>query len=82
MRRLFAGAGGFVRIWDACSNTPYLRSSDTRQVVTYGDPEPLEMKAELVRGAGMHCVNMFDVHGDTDAWDLADALRRGLGLVH
>ncbi|KAI0750764.1 glycoside hydrolase [Daedaleopsis nitida] len=81
-RRLFAGAGGFVRMWDACSSTPYLRSADARQVVTYDDPASLEMKAELVRGAGMRGVNMFDVHGDTDAWDLTDALRRGLGLLY
>ncbi|KAI0723219.1 glycoside hydrolase [Earliella scabrosa] len=80
-RSLFAGNGGFVRMWDACSNTPYLRSADAQQIVTYDDPVSLEMKAQLVREAGMRGVNMFDIHGDTDEWDLTDALRRGLGLV-
>lgn len=80
-RRLFAGDGGFVRMWDGCSSTPYLRSEGARQVVTYDDPVSLEMKAQLVRQAGMRGVNLFDVHGDTDGWDLTEALRRGLGLV-
>ncbi|TFK92187.1 glycoside hydrolase family 18 protein [Polyporus arcularius HHB13444] len=80
-RSLFAGDKGFVRMWDACSSTPYLRSAGAGQVVTYDDPVSLEMKAQMVRQAGMRGVNMFDVHGDTEEWDLVDALRRGLGLV-
>ncbi|KAI1795158.1 glycoside hydrolase [Ganoderma leucocontextum] len=79
-RRLFAGANGFVREWDECSSTPFLRSEAARQVVTYDDPVSLEMKGQLVRQAGMLGVNMFDIHGDTDRWDLTDAVRRGLGL--
>ncbi|KAI0774197.1 glycoside hydrolase [Fomes fomentarius] len=80
-RRLFAGDGGFVRMWDGCSSTPYLRSEGAGQIVTYDDPVSLEMKAQLVRQAGMRGVNLFDVHGDTDGWDLTEALRRGLGFV-
>ncbi|PIL37075.1 hypothetical protein GSI_00767 [Ganoderma sinense ZZ0214-1] len=79
--RFFAGGNGFVREWDACSNTPFLRSEGASQIVTYDDPVSLEMKAQLVRQAGMLGANMFDIHGDTDEWDLTDALRRGLGLV-
>ncbi|KAI0650353.1 glycoside hydrolase [Trametes meyenii] len=78
-RALFAGAGGFERRWDACSGTPFLRSAGARQVVAYDDPESIEMKAQLVRGAGMRGVNMFDVSGDTDGWDLTDAMWRGVG---
>ena len=80
-RSLFAGSGGFARMWDACSSTPYLRSARAGQVVAYDDPVSLEMKAQLVRQAGMRGVNVFDVHGDTEEWDLADGVRRGLGLV-
>ena len=80
-RRFFAGANGFVREWDACSSTPFLRSEEARQVVTYDDPVSLEMKSQLVRQAGMLGANIFDIHGDTDEWDLTDALRRGLGLL-
>ncbi|KAM5540432.1 hypothetical protein V8D89_005890 [Ganoderma adspersum] len=80
-RRFFAGGNGFVREWDRCSSTPFLRSQEMRQIVTYDDPASLEMKAQLVRQVGMLGVNMFDIHGDTDEWDLTDALRRGLGLL-
>ncbi|KAI0375555.1 glycoside hydrolase [Pilatotrama ljubarskyi] len=79
-RRLFAGGGGFERHWDACSGTPFLRSAAARQVVSYDDPVSLEMKAEFARAAGMRGVNLFDVSGDTDDWDLADALLRGVGV--
>lgn len=80
-RRFFAGGNGFVREWDACSSTPFLRSQKARQIVTYDDPVSLEIKAQLVLQAGMLGVNMFDIHGDTDEWDLTDSLRRGLGLL-
>ena len=62
-RSLFAGANGFVRGWDECSNTPFLRSEGARQVVAYDDPVSLEMKGQLVRQARMLGVNMFDVTG-------------------
>ncbi|OBZ70066.1 Chitinase-3-like protein 2 [Grifola frondosa] len=81
LHSLYAGWSGFTRYWDACSSTPYLRSAAAGQVVTYDDPMSLGMKAVFAREAGMRGVNMFDVHGDTDAWDLTDALRRGLGVI-
>ncbi|KAI0092710.1 glycoside hydrolase superfamily [Irpex rosettiformis] len=77
---VFNGQNGFVRQWDACSSTPYLRSASARQVITYDDPQSLEMKAVFVRAAGLLGVNLFDIHGDTDKWDLTDGIRRGLGL--
>lgn len=76
----FEGAGGFVRRWDACSSTPYLTSSSSRQLVSYDDPASLLLKAQYVKQRGIGGVNMFDVHGDTSQWDLVDALRAGLGL--
>ncbi|THG97608.1 hypothetical protein EW026_g4420 [Hermanssonia centrifuga] len=77
---LFTALSGFERKWDACSSTPFLQSSSAKQVVSYDDPQSLEMKAVFVREAGLLGVNMFDVHGDTDQWDLTDGIRRGLGL--
>lgn len=77
----FIGAGGFTRYWDACSSTPFLHSTSQRQVVTYDDPQSLFLKAAFVRSAGMLGVNLFDIHGDTDSWDLVDSLRHGLGIT-
>ncbi|KAG9120722.1 hypothetical protein FRC07_003663 [Ceratobasidium sp. 392] len=76
----YVGAGGFSRMWDICSSTPYLVSKAAHQVVTYDDPQSLGMKAAFARGAGLRGVNMFDVHGDTGDWTLTDAIRAGLGL--
>lgn len=77
----FDGAGGFTRHWDVCSSTPFLRSEFAEQIITFDDPESLGLKAAWAREAGMLGVNMFDVHGDTDDWDLIDALRMGLGIM-
>lgn len=69
-------ASGFQRSWDTCSATPFLHSS--QQTIPYDDPESLGMKADFVKKAGMGGVNMFDVHGDTDQWDLISAVRTHL----
>lgn len=74
----FEGANGFVRYWDECSSTPYLRSEGANQIVTYDDGESLGMKAEFVKAMGMGGVNMFAIGGDTDDWELTDAVRERL----
>lgn len=76
---VYTGGAGFERVWDQCSNTPFLRST-VGQVVTYDDPESLGMKAAFSKKVGMMGINMFDVHGDTDEWELIDAVRKGLEL--
>jgi len=77
----FIAGSGFERRWDSCSETPFLRSAAARQVITYDDLESLELKTVFAREVGMLGVNIFDVHGDTETWDLTDYIRRGLGLV-
>jgi chitinase len=74
----FDGAHGYTRFWDRCSSTPFLRSTHAGQVITYDDPESVGMKAKLAREFRLKGVNMFDVHGDTDNWDLTDAAIRSL----
>ncbi|KAI0322472.1 glycoside hydrolase superfamily [Amylostereum chailletii] len=76
----YVGCGGFVRYWDACSSSPWLRSASAGQIVTYDDAESLGLKAGLVKQKGVLGVNVFDVSGDTDQWDLVDAIRKGLGV--
>ena len=78
---LFDGAGGFTRHWDTCSSTPFLRSEFAEQIITFDDPQSLGLKAAWAKEAGILGVNIFDVHGDTDDWDLTDALRKGLGII-
>ncbi|OAX44534.1 glycoside hydrolase [Rhizopogon vinicolor AM-OR11-026] len=69
-------ASGFQRSWDECSATPFLHSS--QQTIPYDDPESLGMKAQFSKNNGMGGVNMFDVHGDTDQWDLISAIRKNI----
>ena len=77
----FIAGNGFERHWDWCSETPFLRSISTRQVITYDDLESLKLKVAFAREVGLLGVNLFDVHGDTDNWDLTDCIRRGLDLA-
>jgi len=77
----FVANGGFERHWDGCSDTPYLRSTASKQVVTYDDPESIGLKAAFAKQVGMLGVNLFDVHGDTDGWDLTDSARKSIGLL-
>ena len=76
----YLGCGGFTREWDACSSTPFLRSEGVGQVIAYDDVQSLGLKSSLVRERKLLGVNMFDLHGDTDQWELVDSIRRGLGL--
>lgn len=76
----YYGCRGFTRAWDECSSTPYLRSEAEGQVIAYDDVQSLGLKSEYARQRGLLGVNIFDLHGDTDQWELVDSLRRGLGL--
>lgn len=77
----FIATGGFERRWDGCSDTPYLRSTVSKQIITYDDPESIGLKAAFAKQVGMLGVNFFDVHGDTDGWDLTDSARKSIGLL-
>jgi chitinase len=76
----WVGANGFQRFWDDCSSTPFLRSEAAEQVISYDDPKSMEMKGRLAKEAGILGVNMWDAHGDTEDWQLIDAVRKGLGV--
>ncbi|KAH6915334.1 chitinase [Coprinopsis sp. MPI-PUGE-AT-0042] len=74
----YQASGGFERRWDGCSETPFLRSTSVGQIVTYDDPESLALKARFAKEVGMLGVNIFDIHGDTDSYDLVDAIRSAM----
>ena len=75
----YLGCGGFTREWDACSSTPFLHSEVAGQVIAYDDEQSLGLKTSLVEERKLLGVNMFDLHGDTDQWELVNSVRRGLG---
>ncbi|KAJ9108777.1 hypothetical protein QFC21_000097 [Naganishia friedmannii] len=74
------GANGFTRYWDTCSSTPWLKSSETGQIITYDDPISISLKAQFARQAGLRGTNFWEITGDTSDWSLLDAARSGLGL--
>jgi chitinase len=76
----YVGGGGFTREWDACSSTPFLRSEATGQIITYDDAQSLELKSAYVKQSGLLGINIFDIHGDTNEWELFASIRRGLGV--
>ena len=76
----YVGGGGFAREWDGCSSTPFLRSDATGQIITYDDGQSLELKSAYAKQSGLLGINIFDIHGDTDEWELLASIRRGLGL--
>lgn len=78
----YVGAGGFIREWDTCSSTPWLRSSQSGQIVTYDDPQSMSLKGQFAAQAGLRGCNVFSIDGDWtgSSWPLTDAVRSGLGL--
>jgi len=80
VRGAYRGCGGFTRQWDECSGTPFLYSEAGGQVIAYDDGQSLGLKSTYARQRGLLGVNMFDIYGDTDQWELTDAARQGLGV--
>ncbi|KAF8621678.1 hypothetical protein AX15_007691 [Amanita polypyramis BW_CC] len=74
----YISSGGFERMWDQCSSTPYLRSALVDQIVTYDDPDSVGLKTKFARAVGMLGINFFDLHGDTPEWDLINAAAKAL----
>ena len=76
----YVGCAGFTREWDPCSSTPFLHSETGNQIITYDDAQSLELKSAYAKESGILGINIFDVHGDTNEWELLNSLRLGLGL--
>ncbi|WVQ84655.1 hypothetical protein IAT38_006810 [Cryptococcus sp. DSM 104549] len=79
----YIGAGGFTRHWDSCSSTPWLKSTSSGQIITYDDPESMNLKGQFAAQSGLRGCNVFSIDGDytdSSSWPLTDAVRSGLGL--
>lgn len=75
----FVGSGGCESQWDDCSATPFLVCNG--QVVSYDDYRSIHMKAQFVKNSGMRGVNFWTVDGDTDDWDLSNAVMDAFGYM-
>ncbi|GAA5837754.1 hypothetical protein JCM5353_008272, partial [Sporobolomyces roseus] len=59
------GLGGYERIWDQCSQTPFLFNADTKHMIIYDDSKSAGIKAAYARSEGLGGVMIFDTRGFT-----------------
>ncbi|WVF72941.1 hypothetical protein IAT40_007759 [Kwoniella sp. CBS 6097] len=78
----YVGASGFTRHWDSCSSTPWLKSEQSGQIITYDDPQSMNLKGQFAAQVGLRGCNIFSLDGDWtgSSWPLTDSVRSGLGL--
>ncbi|WVR00132.1 hypothetical protein IAU59_007274 [Kwoniella sp. CBS 9459] len=78
----YVGASGFTRHWDSCSSTPWLKSEHSGQIITYDDPQSMNLKGQFAAQVGLRGCNIFSIDGDWtgSSWPLTDSVRSGLGI--
>jgi chitinase len=73
----FLKAPGFVRHWDDVAKVPWLYNADTKEWISYDDPESMARKGEYI--AAQHLAGAMFWELSNDDGRLLDALRTGLG---
>jgi chitinase len=68
---------GFVRYWDDTAKAPYLWNAQTREFVSYDDPQSLSLKASYVKQRGLLGMMYWEQSHDPDG-ELLDVLARNL----
>ncbi|GAA5892941.1 glycoside hydrolase family 18 protein [Sporobolomyces salmoneus] len=71
------GLKGYERIWDQCSETPFLFNSETRQMIVYDDAKSAGLKAAYARSEGLGGIMIFDTRGFTGT-DVVSSIRQNL----
>jgi chitinase len=56
--------GGFVRIWDAQAQAPYLWNKETRTFISYEDPESLRLKGAYILERGLGGAMFWEYYND------------------
>jgi chitinase len=75
------GQRGFVRVWDARAQQPYLWNGESRTLIAYDDPESLRVKSRYIREKGLGGA-MFWEYGNDPSGALLAALYGVLGGGH
>jgi chitinase len=68
----------FVRHWDDVAKVPWLYNAQTKEWISYDDPQSMTLKGEYVAAQQLNGVMFWELSNDDGA--LLAALRRGLGL--
>jgi len=61
------GKGGYQRVWDTCTQTPFLFSKTKKHFITYEDSKSVAQKVSWARKKGLAGVMLFDTTGFTSA---------------
>jgi chitinase len=69
------GKQGFVRLWDAKAEAPYLWNAKTRTFITYDDPQSLTLKRAYAKRLGLGGVMFWELSQDATG-ELLDTLTR------
>jgi chitinase len=70
-------APGFGRRWDDVAKVPWLYNSETKEWITYEDPQSMRLKGEYVAAQDLAGAMFWELSNDNG--ELLDALRAGLG---
>jgi chitinase len=70
-------APGFGRRWDDVAKVPWLYNSETKEWITYEDPQSMRLKGEYVAAQNLAGAMFWELSNDNG--ELLDALRAGLG---
>jgi chitinase len=76
----YVARAGYTRYFDSCSSTPFLVNAVRNTVVTYDDPESIQLKAAYALKAGIGGVGFWSMPTDSSDYSLMNAARAGLGL--
>ena len=73
----FLKAPGFVRYWDDVAKVPWLYNAETKEWITYEDPQSMRIKGEYIAEQKLGGAMFWELSNDEGT--LLDALRTGLG---
>jgi chitinase len=67
---------GFVRYWDDVAKVPWLYNAETKEWITYEDPQSMRIKGEYIAAQTLGGAMFWELSNDDGT--LLDALRAGL----
>jgi chitinase len=73
----FLKSPGFVRYWDDVAKVPWLYNAETKEWITYEDPQSMRIKGEYIAEQKLGGAMFWELSNDDGT--LLDALRTGLG---
>ncbi|KAG4092281.1 glycosyl hydrolases family 18-domain-containing protein [Neocallimastix lanati (nom. inval.)] len=72
-------SGSWVRSWDDKVKGPYLFNKETKQIITYDDPETIQYKAKYIIDNNFGGMMIWELENDTDDFEILTAINDNLG---